>query len=288
MQEALTLGKDFLIVGSVHARRVCRKFGFWEHDPLPYYWIDPSGMGTLNPSIWILRLVRKVTHLLKLKYKIHITNRTTSALNRLLAPLTRRIFYPLLSHKLSTYLQENHYRRVNQIRQELPEGIKRPSAELHRGPEAINWMLSYPWVVQTGSSPTEEMDYYFSDTRPRHEFIAYELFDAHREYCGFVVFQVSQKESATVLKTLDYAITDPNQYRQILAMAVDLGRKNDAITIEIPLEVARSLQQGILGNIILQRKIRLYQCHPSSEESPLARAWGDITLHLFDGDMAFS
>ena len=288
MREALTLGKDFLIVGSVHARRVCHKFGFWEHDPLPYYWIDPSGMGNLNPLNWALRLARKVTYLLKLNFKIQTTNRTTRAFGRFIAPLTRRFFYPLLSRKLAACLQNTHYKQVNQIRQELPDSVVRPSIELHRGSEVVNWMLAYPWVVQTGESPTEDMDYYFSDTRPRHEFIAFKLLDSDRKYCGFVVFQVSLKLNGTVLKTLDYAITDPRQYHQILALAVDLSRKNDAITIEIPLEVGRSLQKGLLGKIILQRKTRLYQCHPSSEDSPLARAWQDITLHLYDGDMAFS
>ncbi len=61
MADALTLGHDFLIVGSVHARRVCRKYGFLERDPLIYYWLDPSGMAQLNPIVWARRGIRKLS-----------------------------------------------------------------------------------------------------------------------------------------------------------------------------------------------------------------------------------
>lgn len=289
MREALTLEKDFLIVGSVHARRVCQKFAFWERDPLQYIWIDPSGMAALNPLTWILRLVRKITHLGEFNLKIPISTRATRTIDHLLAPLTRRFFYPLLTRRLKNILQGTHFLQVSQIRRELPKGMEKPAIELHRGPEAINWMLQYPWVVEAGSSPTEDKDYYFSDARPRHEFIAFELLGSTSEdYLGFVVFQVSQKVSGTFLKTLDYAITDPNQYQQILALAVRLGRINNAITIEVPEMVAKPLYKWSLHRLLLLRKSRIYQCHPYSEDSPLACAWQDITLRLYDGDMAFS
>ncbi len=293
MREALTLEKDFLIVGSVHARRVCRKFGFWERDPLEYFWIDPSGMGTVNPLTWLLRLVRKILHLLKINSEVRTTNCATRAIDRILSPLTRQFFYPLLTRNFAKVLQEIQFQQVDEIRQDLPQGTKRAAVELLRGIKVVNWMLTYPWVVKTGSSPTEGKDYYFSDARSRHEFIAIELLEGEKKtetktYAGFVLFQISQKENGITLKTLDYAVRDPRQYKQILALAIHLGQENDAVTIEVPEEVARPLKGTILGRLLLQKKNRIYQCHPSSENSPLAQAWKDITLHLCDGDMAFS
>lgn len=289
MREALTLKKDFLIVGSVHARRVCRKFGFWERAPLDYYWIDPSGMGSLNPLIWFLRLIRKISHWLKINREVPIANPATQALDKVFSPLTRRLFYPLLSRSLTTILRKIQYQRVKKIRQDLPERIIRPATELCRSVEVINWMLNYPWVVKMGCSPTEDKDYYFSDARQRHEFIAIELYKGEkRAYAGYVIYSISEKKNGVMLKTLDYAVCEPSQYEQILALAVHFAKENDAVTIEVPEEVAQRVKRSILGRFLLQKKSRIYQCHPSSENSPLGKTWKDLTLHLYDGDMAFS
>ena len=289
MEEALKLDQDFLIVGSVHARRVCKKFGFWEREPLRYYWIDMSGMGNLNPLTWLLRLVRKTTHLLKINADISISNPVTRWVDRTCAPITRRLFYILLSRKLVPTFKDFSYREVSQIRPDLPPQTDRPAVELHRGVEAVNWMLSYPWIVETGKSRTENMDYFFSDTRPLYRLIAVEVSaPGDGTYLGFVVFSVSRKTSGTAVKTLDFNFSDPSQTPYILALAVHYGKVYNADTIEIPDEVAQTLKTGLLGWLLLQAKMRIYQCHPKSDDSPLAGAWQDITRHLYDGDMAFS
>jgi len=289
MREALSLKLDFLIVGSVHARRVCKKYGFWEREPLHYYWVDPSGMGNLNPLTWALRLLRKSAHLLKINKEIRVVNPATRKLATALSPLTRRLFYPLLARKLKPVLDRSLYNEVTQVRSELPQTLVPPGAELHRGLEAVNWMLSYPWVLETGQSPTEQLDYYFSDTRPLHSFIALELYDPNGEiYNGYVVFSVSQKGKEVALKILDYRVSVVSQYTIILALAVHFGKKFQVDILEIPDEVAETLKGSLLGRIILLPKRRIYQCFPKSEESPLAGAWADLELHLYDGDMAFS
>jgi predicted N-acetyltransferase YhbS len=289
MREALTLGKDFLIVGSVHARRVCQKFGFWERAPLVYYWIDPSGMGSLNPLSLGLRLIRKMAHILNIKSNIQPTNKATQFIDRIFSPISSRLFYSLICKKLDHALDQTSIKRVSEIRSFTPKIKAESKIELYRGMEAVNWMLTYPWVVKTGTSPTEEMDYYFSDTRPRHEMIAFELSDSETGlYTGFIVFSISHKPTGIVLKTLDYFVNETIQHEQILALAVRLGRENNAVTIEVPGEIAHPFQNTNLGRILFIRKNRIYQCHPSSENSPLAQAWEDLRLHLYDGDMAFS
>jgi hypothetical protein len=289
MHEALTLNKDFLIVGSVHARRVCRRFGFWEREPLRYYWIDPSGMSSLNPLTILLRLCRKLVSTLSINLKIRISNPATKAIDGILSPLTRRLFYPLLTRKLTPFTRDLQTKQVAKILSEPDQETSRPAVELHRGLEAINWMLTYPWILDTGSSPTEEMDYYFSDTRPFHKFITLEIYNPKDgKYEGYVIFSVSKKKSGVFLKTLDYQVRHRSQHVKILALAIELGRRYDAAAIEIPDEVAQPLLKSFLGRAVLVAKNRIYQCHPKSENSPLGQHWQDIERHLYDGDMAFS
>ena len=150
-------------------------------------------------------------------------------------------------------------------------------------------MLAYPWVVESGTSVTENMDYYFSDAREMYQQIAVEVYDPgpKGEYLGFVVFSVSPKGKRTVLKTRDFRFSQPSYERAVMGLAFRYARKFDAATIEIPAEIAVHLPRR-LRKILLQPKERIYQCMPMSEDSPLAQFWPEISLHLWDGDMAFS
>jgi len=287
MAEALTLGHDFLIVGSVHARRVCRKYGFWERDPLIYYWLDPSGMAQLNPLVWIRRGYRKLLRLLRIKKPVEITSPITKSLANRVAPLTRSVFSSRLE-KLEAELSEGfRFQEVKQIHAEPAISPNRPSVELHRGVDAVNWMLKYPWVVESGHSATENMDYYFSDARPLYRQIAIEVYDSAEKYLGFVVFSVSQQGLQTVLKTRDFRFSQPSYERTVLALALRYGREYKAATIEFSAEIERHLK-GNLRKLLLQPKERIYQCRPKSDESLLAELWDEIDFHLWDGDMAFS
>jgi hypothetical protein len=289
MEEALKLNLDYLIVGSIHARRVCEKYGFWEREPLRYYWVDMSGMVNLNPLTWLLRFFRKAAHLLNIKKVISISTLMTRWFDRVISPFTKTFFYWTLSRSLALVLNEFNYREVSQIRPDQPMQANRPKVELHRGIEVVNWMLSYPWIVEVGNSPTENMDYYFSDARPFYRFIAVEVTNpGDSAYQGYIVFSVSEKENRIIVKTLDFRLSDASQYPYILALAVHYGRLNNADTIEIPDEVAHSLKMSLQGRLLLEAKKRIYQCRPKSEDSPLAGAWYDIIRHLYDGDMAFS
>lgn len=289
MREALTLKKDYLIVGSVHARRVCKKFGFWEREPLRYYWIDMSAMGRLNPITWILRMLRKITHIFNINKDIAITNSLTRLVDASFSPITKQLFFFLLSRKFAGILREFDYQEVSRIRHDLPPQNERPEVELNRGIEAVNWMLSYPWIMESGGSRTEQMDYQFSDTRPLYRLIALEIYSPNtQDFQGFVVFSVSRKRSGVAMKTLDFHFRDPSQYQFILALAIQYGKQYQADTIEIPEEVVSSFKVSVLGRLLLQEKKRIYQCHPKADDSPLANAWEELTRHLYDGDMAFS
>jgi len=287
MAEALTLEKDYLIVGSVHARRVCRKYGFWERDPLIYYWLDPTGMSQLNPLIWLKRGYRKFLRLLKIKKQVEITSPLTESFAKLVSPLTRAWFTPRLA-KLESELSEGYrFQIVHQIHAEPQKTPQRPKTELHRGVEAVNWMLKYPWVLESGQSVTEQMDYYFSDARPMYRQIAVEVYNREDKYLGFAVFSASRKSEKAVLKLRDFRFVQPSHQRAALVLALRYGREYGAKTIELPAEITSHLPKN-LAQALLQRKERIYQCMPKSEDSPLAQHWNEITFHLYDGDMAFS
>lgn len=288
MAEALSLNQDYLIVGSVHARRVCRKYGFWERQPLDYVWLDSTGMGHLNPLVWLRRGYRKFWHLLGVEKEIRIHTPLTDRLDSLLAPVLKPFFYAWLAATQAQVLAGIRFREVDQLRGEPPTCPHRPRVELHRGVDAVNWMLTYPWVLESGQSLTEEMNYYFSDARPLFRFIALEVYSPEDEYKGFVVFSVTRKKDQVMLKTLDYRFTNPSENRYALALAIHYGRQYQADTIELPAEVAAHLRSSLLGRLLLHRKQRIYQAMPKDEDSPLAQAWEEMKLNLSDGDMAFS
>ena len=287
MAEALSLRHDFLIVGSVHARRVCREYGFWERDPLIYYWLDPSGMAQLNPIIWLRRGFRKLLRLFRIKKNIEINSPSAKTLAKAAAPITRYFFSPQLTRIEAELSTGFRFQEVNKIHAEPKIPPHRPEVELHRNVDAVNWMLTYPWVLESGSSVTESLDYYFSDTRSMYEQIAVEVYDMSDHYIGFAVFSASQQGEKTVLKTRDFRFEQPSYERAVLALALRYGREYDAETIELPMEAARYIP-GKLQKVLLQPKERIYQCMPKSDDSPLALLWQEINFHLWDGDMAFS
>jgi hypothetical protein len=225
--------------------------------------------------------------LLKINKQVEITSPMTESLAKWISPLTQGWFAPRLK-KLESQLSEGfRFQEVNQIHAEPPKAPHGPETELHRGIEAVNWMLKYPWVVESGQSVTEQMDYYFSDSRPLYRQIAVEVYNREDKYLGFVVFSVSQKGEKAALKMRDFRFAQPSYQRAALALALRYGLENEASTIELPAEIAAHLPPK-LAQTLLQSKERIYQCMPQSEDSPLAQHWNEITLHLYDGDMAFS
>ncbi|MGD8750730.1 MAG: GNAT family N-acetyltransferase, partial [Anaerolineales bacterium] len=290
MQAALTLKNDYLIVGSIHARRVCRKFGFLEREPLAYYRMDLSGLRRMNPLTILLRLFRKIVRLLRMPdIKIDITNRWTKIIDGIFKQLMKNIFYKLLSKSQRSELVDVNIKEVSRVQIKPPDGSIRSEVELHRNPDVINWMLEYPWVAEMGTSRTQGMDYYFSDVRDSFKFIALEIYiKSDQNYLGFLVMSVSQQGKLRSLKLLDYLLNDPDKTRIVLGLVLPFAEKYNVDTLEIPLEVAEPLKDRILGKLLLHKQERIYQCSPKSVDSPLAKAWPSIKFKLTDGDMPFT
>lgn len=288
MKEALSMGKDYLIVGSSSARKVCQRFGFLEREPLEYCYLDVSGMERLNPATWVFRLLRKV--LKPLKVKVNIDNRITRGFSQLLSPLTLRLFLVWLDLAHRNILKDVNVEEVNQVQPETPEQLAALGpVVLIRGAEIVNWMLKYPWVLETGRSGTEKMDYFFTDVRDHYRNIAIELSaGSHRDYRGYVVLSVSTYRKRMALKVQDTSFKDPTDERYVLPLAIRYAREVNAEVIDISKRQAETIQSRFLSRVLLHWKKRIYQCYPASADSPLALAWDQIEFHYCDGDMAFS
>jgi len=201
----------------------------------------------------------------------------------------KQAFYSRLEGIVAPALRGIRLREVEQLRETPFPTPFRPKVVLYRGVEAVNWMLRYPWIVDAGHSPTEAMDYYFSDTRPFYRLVAQEIETTAGAYRGFVVLSVSRKANGEVIvRLLDHQLASGLDARLLLAVTVQMGRSYQADILEISAEAAKPLRKHPLGKLLLRRKEPLYQAMPASEDSPLARYWEQIEFQLVDGDMAFS
>jgi GNAT superfamily N-acetyltransferase len=288
MKEALSLEKDYLIVGSSSARKVCQRFGFLEREPLEYYYLDLSGMERLNPATWVFRAFRKV--LKPLHVKVNVDNRISRGFSHFLSPISTRLFRYWLWRTHRHVHDDFHFQEVSQVRPETPEQLAALNPViLYRGAKIVNWMLKYPWVLETGQSATEKMDYFFTDVRDYYRNIALELFaGSRREYRGYLVISASTYRKKMDIKVLDASFKDRQDEQYVLPIAIHYARELKADMIELSKRQAEAIQIQFLSRILLHQKKRIYQCYPLSPTSPLAQAWSEIQFDYCDGDMAFS
>lgn len=286
MEEALSLKKDFLIVGSIHARRVCRKFGFLEREPLTYYWLTMSGLDNLNPVVWLLRLRRKITKSLGISdNKLSIRSGFSNSLGRGISKLAKPFAYWSIDRELKNSSERMEIVEIDYIRSDSGDNpCGSYSSFIYRGPRVINWMMEYPWVLNKGESITEKMDYYFSDTREEFKYITLEITELN-EAVGYVVLSMSKEKSRVKVKLIDHSDLGPVH---LLSGAIHVGRKYSADIIELPSYAVSSIRNKFLRWAYLQSRERIYQCMASSDNSSLAKAWHTMEFHLADGDMPFS
>jgi hypothetical protein len=173
--------------------------------------------------------------------------------------------------------------QVHAISAETAEGTR-----FHRGVEVVNWMLAYPWVLPSGRSESEDLDYGFTDARPGFAVTGWQVFSSAGERLGFICFQSSRIRGRQVLKVLDYQFVPAAPNGLLLALTAQEGRRLGADLMEGPLELAVPLAGSWLTKLLVQRRQRVCQVHPRAEDSPLGRAWPELRQSYVDGDMAFT
>lgn len=288
MQAALDLNQDYLIVGSYPARRVCEKFGFLKLDPLEYSQIDFGKFRHYNPITLLLRVQRKILHLLGWKFDFSRINKHFERIfERIFSPFIKPVLYWWGLRLANDRLTPISTKRVSQVRTTKADPkLSSNSIALLRSPEVINWMLEFPWNVQPGQSMTEKMDYFFTDVSVGFEIFAIEVYG--EDYKGFIVFQIAQTAGRWVLKTLDHDFLDPKDENYILPVALKIAKEKRVDQINISSRFISSIEGSLISGLILKTKQRIYQCMPKKATSPLGRQWSQINLSYVDGDTPFT
>jgi len=287
METAIGLDVDLVIVGSKPARRVSAKYGFHEVKPLDHVQLDLGLAGRYNPISLLLRLLRKALSFFKLRLRIdRIDQAAARFFDFLFAPLVRPLLLRQVAAKTSdaaSTIRIEQVQEVHPISADLAEGTC-----FHRGVEVANWMLAYPWVLPSGRSESEDLDYGFTDARPGFAVTGWQVFSSTGERLGFICFQSSRIRSRQVLRVLDYQFVPAAPAGLLLALAAQHGRRLGADLIEGPLELAAPLAGGLLASLLVHRRQRICQVHPRAADSPLGRAWTELRQSYVDGDMAFT
>jgi GNAT superfamily N-acetyltransferase len=283
MEEALALDVDLAIVGSKPARRVSAKYAFVETPPLHYIGIDFGIAGRYNPLSLLLRLIRKLLSLVGLRIDIRGAEAAVARFfDAIFSPILRPLLYAQLERKLG---KDTHTVRVEPVAQVKPlakSGVN--TTGFYRGAEVVNWMLAHPWVVHSGQSASERMNYGFTDARKDFEIIAWQALAPSGEKLGYVVFQSSVIRGRRVLKVLDHEFVPSALADLLAALALRQGRRVRADIIEGPLHIAAPLGKSLL----VHRKQRTLQLHPRAANSPLAAALPALQQTYVDGDTAFT
>ncbi len=288
MANALELPQDYAIVGSAPARHVSAKFGLQEVARLDYARIDFRLLGRYNPVGLFLRVLRKLFHLFGFKLKIEGWQK---AFERLFEALFGWLVKPLLrAWALAPYrrdLDGMHIESVEQVTPPAPEAPDPRRTYFYRDSRVVNWMLAHPWLVPSGSSPTEAMDYGFTDARPFFEQIAWQLSDSAGANLGYIVFQFSPIDGVRMLKLLDHHLVGVAEGRQ-LALALKLAHELRADVIEGAMALAALRERGGLGRLLVELRQRICQVYAHAADSPMARAKDSLEQSYVDGDTAFA
>jgi GNAT superfamily N-acetyltransferase len=287
MEAALELDADLAIVGSKPARRVSTKYGFYELRPLHYVQFDFCVAGRYNPLSLLLRLLRKLTSLVRIKLRIETLDRAFSSFFEfLLGWLVRPAFFALALGSVPAKVSGVSFKQVSQVEPPAVEAVDENRTGFYRDSRVVNWMLAHPWVLPSGESESETLNYGFTDSRPGFKFVAWQLYSPTQKNLGYVCFQVSRLRGQTVVKVLDSNLLLGNS-NMLLSLTLQFAKDQHASLIEGSSELAIPLT-GPLGSLLIVSRRRTCQVHPRSADSPMAQVWQQIEQTYVDGDMAFT
>jgi hypothetical protein len=180
------------------------------------------------------------------------------------------------------------YEEVDEVR-DYDFDANMPSTAFYRGSEAVNWMLRYPWVVESGKSQTEDNGFYFTDTRDIFKNIVVEVYSTDDgNFIGYVVLSYSIIAGKRVLKILDNHFVNEEHTTCVIHLAMRYSQNLNIDKIELPGYMRKYNHSRIIQDLLWHEKHRIYQCSPKSDASPLGKWWQDIVLDNCDGDMPFT
>jgi hypothetical protein len=282
---------DLTMAGAIAARTVGVKYGFVGYPAYKYYLIDFNVAGRFNPFTLAFRAIRKLLSYFNRSFDFSRVSRPfEDFFGNLLTPTLKPLLYAVVVKWVQDLNAEVTIKRVTQVREpnESPKVDPR-KVVYYRGPECVNWMLAYPWVLEEGQSISEHLEYYFTDTRKRFEMVAIELYSAKGDkYMGYLVYMLTQIGEKLQLRLLDYHFETQIDERYILAVALEQAHKENVDHIEIRSQHVHGLQSSLLGKLLLVQRERYCHYKPYAEDSPLGRNGHLMELDYCDGDMPFA
>jgi len=205
--------------------------------------------------------------------------------------LLKRRFYRGVVGRLPVTSAAVRIRAVEQIdlshQPFLESGIERP--RFFRGVDTINWMMAHPWLVSRQDACADVRNYYFSHVRDRFGYAAYEIDAAEAGHpVGFFVLSISSKRGRTRLKILDYDLRTAQAFQETVVRVLQTAASLFVDRIEYPAAFHAFFKALPRFKKLIKTQRRLYLHLPAGDDSPLARAAGDIELGYCDGDTAFT
>ncbi|HLG98224.1 MAG TPA: hypothetical protein VKX49_18045 [Bryobacteraceae bacterium] len=212
----------------------------------------------------------------------------------ILARVSRRACYPPLRAAYCRSWAQRSERALKEIdwRQD-PAGeltvddrsIPDTTPGFGRDAEAINWMMTFPWIQENG--PATNPPYFFSESYDLFRYMTLYLMDKDATQRGYMVLSRAIEKGERRLKVLDFRC-GAEDYRSLFWLVSKFAAEFQADEIELPREFEQYAAGLPFGSVIMRKERRRYLCYPYAKDSPLSTALDTLTLRLTDGDSPFT
>jgi len=277
------LRKDIVLTGfGKVVEDVFKGLHFKEIGFLEYITVRPDRLDLLSyPFTRFYRLRKKWSALQRIMESA--TGLSRSLFHRTL----KSAFYRTVERRAQKALAGVQWSEVSRVESLCGDSADEVSAKpgFERGPEIVNWMLAHPWI-QDGPPPTRP-PYYFSETYERFRYVPLAIKGSDGKCRSTLILSVVREKGESKLKVLDLDC-QKQDFEAAFWLACIYAAREQADEIEVPAQFSAYATSLPLASFASSRGYRRYLCHPYAENSPLAEALSDLTLHLCDGDCAFT
>ena len=204
---------------------------------------------------------------------------------------SKKIFYQRLFSDSIRKPRSFKHAAVAQIDKRAQQMIQKQlnGPRFFRGIEALNWMLTYRWLISAAHERAEAEPYYFSLVSELFDYVALEIYSADKqEFKGFLILSILVKKGRTWVKILDYAFSDPSGCDLAAYHALIAAQKFSADRLEFPADLLNYFEQNPLLQPLIKKQQRRYLFYPRSKGSVLAGYVGKIKFDYCDADTTFT
>jgi hypothetical protein len=276
---------DFVISGFTEAvHRIYKVLGFRELKPLGTCMINVSKLDFFGATLWLARDRGKISESV---WKI--ANTVAPAMRLLVYRPLRLLYFRLLARAAKKKLEGIGFREVQRVqpRAETPPVLP----HFVRGIEGTNWMLEYPWVLESATRPGSPSDppYYFFDYREdlfRH--YAIEFDDRDGNLAGYLAFSIQAGGGGNrVLNLTDFSARNKKDLATAFWVAALYAARYRVDHFEAASAMSPFMTQTPLARFLVRSGFRRYLCH-AVKGGRLEKVSDQLELQYGDGDCAFT